>query len=46
MKHNAASCFQAAPLGRSELGLNITQKVAILQMKIIPTAGGKDKMKP
>jgi hypothetical protein len=25
---------------------NITQKVAILQVKIIPTLGGKEKMKP
>ncbi len=32
--------------GSWELASKITRKVAILQMKIIPTKGGKDKMKP
>jgi hypothetical protein len=40
----AAKCGNL--LGRWEFGSNITQKVAILQAKIIPTIGGKDKMKP
>jgi hypothetical protein len=35
------------PLWEDEsLGSNITQKVAFLQVKIIPTSGGKDKMEP
>jgi hypothetical protein len=35
------------PFGKMrDLGSKITRKVAILQMKIIPTKGGKDKMKP
>ena len=32
--------------GSWELGSKIARKVAILQVKIIPTSGGKDKMEP
>jgi len=39
----AAKCGNL--LGRLELASIITQKVAILQVKIIPTIGGKGKMK-
>jgi hypothetical protein len=43
MKQNAGTFWEDERLSAAA---DITQKVAILQMKIIPTAGGKDKMKP
>jgi hypothetical protein len=42
MKQNVPACFQAA-FWEDESGSNITQKVAILQLKIVPTKEEKLK---
>jgi hypothetical protein len=41
MKQNAGTFWED-----ESLCSKITRKVAILQAKIIPTSGGKDKMEP